>query len=120
MLGLVFLLLFVDDARNRLMKEISYPEPAKSILRYFVRNPKAADTCEGIAKWRLLEETIHHTTAETAEAVDWLEARGYLQRVPGVSSAPLFMLDQTRLKEIADFLEETERRKDPTALDRGR
>jgi hypothetical protein len=90
------------------MTQTRYPETAMRILRYFVRNPEAADTCEGIARWRLLEETIHHTTEETARAVDWLEARGYLQRVPGIGSSPLFMLDRAKLTEVTSFLAESE------------
>jgi hypothetical protein len=31
----------------------------KQIVSYFLRNPNAADTLEGIARWRLLEERIH-------------------------------------------------------------
>lgn len=72
-----------------------------------MRNPDAADTLEGIARWRLIEEAIHRTTEETAQAVDWLESRGYLKRVPTVGSAQLFVLDQTRATEAAEFLSKT-------------
>jgi hypothetical protein len=88
------------------MAEKRSPESAKRILSYFVRNPEAADTCEGIARWRLLEEAIHHTTEETADAIDWLESRGFLRRVTRMGSAPLFVLDRTRLADVEGFLAE--------------
>lgn len=34
---------------------------ALEILQYYLRHPEAADTLEGVARWRLLEQRIHHT-----------------------------------------------------------
>ena len=48
---------------------MTYQEPkgiAKEILSYFLRNPQAADNLEGVARWRLLEQTVHRSVEETA------------------------------------------------------
>jgi len=44
-------------------------EPTKEILRYFLRHPQAADTLEGIVRWRLLEERVERTLALGHEPV---------------------------------------------------
>lgn len=77
---------------------------AKMILRYFVRNPAAADTHEGIARWRLLEEAIHQTTKETKGALAWLVSRGFLRETSIAGGAPIFRLNSRMQKEAEDFL----------------
>jgi hypothetical protein len=64
------------------------------ILSYFVRNPKAADTYEGIVRWRLMEEAIHYTTADTQQALIWLVSNGYLNETSG--TRPIYSLNQER------------------------
>jgi len=86
------------------MDEMRSAGPAKKILGYFVRNPGAADTYDGIVRWRLLEEAIHQTTAETSEALSWLVATGFLDEVPVSGSAPVFRLNAERRREAEDFL----------------
>jgi hypothetical protein len=53
-------------------------ELAKEILSYFLRNPQAADSLEGVTRWRLLEERIHRHVQSTYEALHWLVEEGYL------------------------------------------
>jgi len=91
-------------------------DSAKRILSYFIRNPTATDTCEGIARWRLLEQAIHQTTEETAQAIGWLESRGFLKRVGRTGSTPLFMLDSSHSAEAAEFLADAKLRR-PTPID---
>jgi hypothetical protein len=55
-----------------------------------------------------MEEVVNRTTAETAEALDWLESRGYLKRVPSVGSEDLLALNEARSAEVADFLARTQ------------
>jgi len=74
-------------------------QPAKEILSYFVRNPAAADSLEGIARWRLLEQAIHRTIAETERALKWLVQAGYLIEVEQPRSRLLFRLNQEKLKQ---------------------
>jgi hypothetical protein len=69
------------------------PRPAREILKYFLRNPAAADSLEGIARWRLLEQAIQRTIAETEEALKWLVGEGYLIAVEHPRSRRLFHLN---------------------------
>ena len=66
---------------------------AKDILSYFLRNPKAADTLEGVARMRLVDEIVHRSTSETDRALKWLVSRGYMveELIPG--KAALFRLN---------------------------
>ena len=76
----------------------------KEILNYFVRNPDATDTLEGVARWRLLEEQVHRTVDETAAALAFLVAHGYLQEVPTSGANKVFRLAPERVAEAARFL----------------
>lgn len=80
------------------------PEVVRQILNYFMRNPQAADSLEGIARWRLLEEQIHRSLQQTDAAVKWLLAQGYLQEIQPGSSVRLYRLDARRQAEAARFL----------------
>ena len=53
-------------------------EVVRDVLRYFVRNPEAADTIEGVARWRLLDQKIHDNLREVTRAIAWLVANGLL------------------------------------------
>ena len=79
-------------------------EPTRKILRYFVRNPEAADTFEGIVRWRLIEEAIHQTTEETEQALAWLVAQGYLREASVGERGPLFQLNAEKRAEAERFL----------------
>ena len=68
-------------------------EIAREILGYFMRNPKAVDTLEGIARWRLLEEVVYRTLDETQEAVEWLVKHGALLETPTTGYGPVFRLN---------------------------
>ena len=81
-----------------------HPTSAKRILRYFVRNPEAVDTYEGIVRWRLSEEAIHRTTAETQEALAWLVSQSFLREVPAAGGLHLFRLNPERRAEAEAFL----------------
>lgn len=82
------------------------PDPAiaKRVLSYFVRNPEAADSLEGIARWRLLEERIHRTLDQTDAALTWLVSQGYLQEIRPGTAVRLYQLDAKRQKEAVEFL----------------
>jgi len=79
------------------------PRPAREILAYFLRNPAAADSLEGIARWRLLEQTIYRTISETERALKWLVENGYLIQMEKRSSRRLFRLNPEK-HEAADAL----------------
>jgi hypothetical protein len=75
----------------------------KEILSYFLRNPEAVDSLEGIARWRLLEQRIHANFAETQGALQWLVKEGYLIEIKHPHSAVLFRLDAEQ-RERAQLL----------------
>lgn len=79
-------------------------ERAKEILSYFVRNPRAADSIEGVARWRLLDQTIHRTVDETRQAIEWLVAEGFLSESKTVGSGTIFNLNPERQAQALRFL----------------
>ena len=82
------------------------PPLTKDIMRYYLRNPQSADTLEGIARWRLLEQTVYETVSEVQEAVSWLVSQGLLLKTVRYSSPPLFELNRDRLGDCKQYLEE--------------
>ena len=77
---------------------------AKQIISYFLRNPKAADTLEGIARWRLLEEQIYHSVRMTERAVGSLVAMGLLVAEETGTAATIYHLNEARRSEAEDFV----------------
>lgn len=82
---------------------------ARDILRYFTRNPQAADTVEGVARWRLLDERIHSDLERVTRAMAWLVSRGLLVKEPLAGSAAIFRLNDKEPREIERFLQKRKR-----------
>lgn len=82
---------------------------AKDILGYFLRNPQAADDLEGIARWRLLNQTIYRDVQETSQALDWLVQHKFLGRVSRTGSGSIFHLRTEHRAEAEAFLGESEK-----------
>jgi len=74
------------------------------VLDHFVRNPQAADTLEGVARWRLLRETVHRSVEETAEALEWLVAEGFLNETSTTYSKPIYSLNPQVIDEAKKLL----------------
>ena len=74
------------------------------MLSYFLRNPHSADSLEGVARWRLLEEKIHHTLIETQSALEQLVAEGYLRVVSVPGSDLIYALNTEKRKEAEQFV----------------
>jgi hypothetical protein len=75
------------------------------VMRYFLTNPSAADTLEGIARWRLLEARVSENIAETRAAIAWLVANGYLTQLSSPAADPLFQLNteaRARAEELVE------------------
>ena len=77
---------------------------AREILEYFLRNPQAADTLTGIARWRLLEEVVQLSVETTEAALNWLVSRGYLCEVSLLSTERVFMLNKEKRDDAELFL----------------
>ncbi len=77
----------------------------KQVLGYFVRNPEAADSLEGVARWRLLEEQIQSSLVQTEAAVEWLVAQGFLLEFGSRGSGHLFRLNPARRDDAIRLLE---------------
>jgi len=78
---------------------------AKQILRYFLRNPGAADSLTEIARWRLAQMTIRRTVEETQAALSWLVAEGYVREENRVGTGRLFQLNaacRTKAESLLD------------------
>jgi len=69
-----------------------------------MRNPEAADTLEGIARWRLLEEAVHRKVNETSAALQWLVERGYLLQTLSPGVGPIFSLNRNKISEAREFV----------------
>ena len=80
------------------------PARVKDILQYFLRCPGAADTIEGLVRWRLLEETIHRSVEEVNQALSWLVDEGFLLQESAVGSDPIFRLNAEREIEARNLV----------------
>lgn len=72
------------------------PERAREVLRYFLRNPQAADSLEGVARWRLVDEAIYRSVDEINQALGWLVDEGLLLRESVTGLGPIFRLNVER------------------------
>jgi len=87
-------------------------EVVRQVLGYFVRNPKTADTLEGIARWRLLEERVQKSLRQTEAAIDWLVEQGYLEQArPAGAKEPIFKLNPARHADAVRLLDKSKARK---------
>jgi hypothetical protein len=77
---------------------------AREVLNYFVRHPQAADTLEGVARWRLMDEAIRRTLDETEAALEWLVRQGYLARSVFPGGTVSFRLNPGRAEEARRYL----------------
>jgi hypothetical protein len=73
-------------------------------LSYFVRNPQAVDSLEGVARWRLLDEAVHFRVSATHEALLWLVERGLLRQSQGPGLQTVFWLDPDQKEEAERLL----------------
>jgi hypothetical protein len=78
---------------------------AKQVLRYFVRNPEAADSLIEIARWRLMQEAVRCSVEDTRTALDWLLSEGYLRREKRAGTESLFQLNLERMDEARSLLD---------------
>lgn len=78
----------------------------RQILGYFVRNRRMADTLEGIARWRLLQERVRLSMRQTEAALAWLVEEGFIEEaLPAGSRSSVFRLNPGRLSDAKRFLD---------------
>jgi hypothetical protein len=87
-------------------------ELIKHVLEFFVSYPRAADTVEGVARWRLLELTVHQTIQETERAIEVLVEKGFLKRTPVHGSEDLFSLNEEERSAAQAFLAQKKKRRE--------
>jgi hypothetical protein len=85
------------------------PRRAREILKHYLDHPRAADTLEGIAEWRLLEEIVRRRVAEIDKALRWLVAEGYLERHASAAAPPVYRLNQHRRADAERLVKTTVR-----------
>jgi hypothetical protein len=64
------------------------PTRALAILRHYVEHPGTADTLEGLAGWRLLEDFVQQRVMDTERALQWLVRQRYLEKIGGTAITP--------------------------------
>jgi hypothetical protein len=80
------------------------PPWTKEVLQHYVDFPGTADTVEGIATWRLLEELVRQRVAEVGVALEWLVERGYLEKIARTPAAPPLYRMKTGKRHEAEQL----------------
>jgi len=73
---------------------------ARDILGYLVEHADAEDTLEGVAEWWLLQQTIRRTTADVADALADLVARGLLIERTRPGARPHYRINKRRRGDI--------------------
>ncbi len=79
----------------------------KEILRYFLHNPGAVDSLAGIARWRLMQETVRRSVEDTQVALNWLLAEGYVREEARAGTASLFVLNAVRRADAESLIAES-------------
>jgi hypothetical protein len=77
---------------------------ARDILEYFLRNPQAADSLEGVAHWRLLDQAINRTLADSQTALEFLVHEGFLRETLLPGSEPVYSLNQDKRGEAQQIV----------------
>jgi hypothetical protein len=87
-------------------------EIARQILQFFLQRPGVADSFDGIARWRLLEQAVDRNVTETEEALRWLIDSGYVTEERIAGSKSLFRLNskkQSDAQRIVDARDEPDK-----------
>ena len=77
----------------------------RDVMRYFVQHPAAADSLEGIARWRLLEQRAQDLVAETSDALALLVEHGMVEKISVPGGRALYRLNPDRADAARELLE---------------
>ena len=86
---------------------------AKQVLAYFVRNPGAADSAEGVARWRIMDERIRSSVQQTFAVLRWLVAEGYLDEISTRGAGSIFRLNTDRIDDARELVAGSPSRRRP-------
>lgn len=75
------------------------------IMRYFVQNPDAADTLEGIIDWWLIEQKIKYELNIVVDSLKELVDRGYVIPVRA-SNKIYYRINKNKYDEIKEIVNE--------------
>lgn len=78
----------------------------RDILNYLLHHPAVADTFEGIARWRVLEEIARRNVASTEDAMKWLITKGFLREEKIAGGRTIYRLDTEKRKEAELLVKE--------------
>jgi hypothetical protein len=100
---------------QRLPRKASTPnsELAKEVLSYFLRNPHAADSLEGVTRWRLIEERVHRELESTDKALNWLVHHGFLMKVSSEWTESVYQLNEVNRSAAQRFMSESTKPRKP-------
>ena len=79
---------------------------AAAILSFYLTNPGAVETRDGIVEWRLTEEITRLLVADTHRALGWLVERGLLSRIERPGGDPLYQLPAETRADAERFVGE--------------
>lgn len=92
------------DIGENFLKEKFQTPVSYEIMKYFLQNPDAADTLEGIASWWLVGQKIDYEIDKVSESINELIHKGYI--IPTVRAKTnyyrLNMEKRTEIEEIVD------------------
>jgi hypothetical protein len=77
----------------------------RDVLAYFVQRPSAVDSLEGIARWRVQQETGPQIVEQVHQALAWLVKAHLLVREDRIGVASTFRLDPARAGEAKRLLQ---------------
>jgi hypothetical protein len=80
------------------------------ILRYFIENPDAKDTADGIQKWWIPKSGVELTRGEVRDALDFLGSKGWVIKRALPSSKIIYSVEGSRFEEIRSFVSGSENR----------
>ena len=80
-------------------EEENITEIAAQIMAHMLRNPDAVDSLEGLSRFRLLEERIQQSVADTEEALRWLVRMGWVLEEGTGQGARSYRLNPARAKD---------------------
>lgn len=78
----------------------------RDILNYLLHHPAVADTFEGIARWRVLEEIARRNVATTEDAMKWLIEKGFLFEEKIAGGRTIYKLNAEKRKEAERLVKE--------------